>query len=114
MSETNDPVERSESLPVPGLPADWHVLATNKIVSTVDNVRVKTSGPAIKVSRALVFGVMGAFIALIALIVLLIGVVRLLNEVLPKDVWLVYYILGALFMLIGAFLWSKRPRRAAS
>ncbi len=114
MSETNDPVERSESLPVPGLPADWHVLATDKIVSTVDNVRVKTSGPAIKVSRMVVFGIMGAVIALIALILLIIGVVRGLNNLLPKDVWLVYMILGTVFMAIGGLLWSQRPRGAAS
>ena len=114
MSETSDPVEHSESLPVPGLPADWHVLATDKIVSTVDTVRVKTSGPAIKVSRAVVFGLMGGVISLIALIVFLIGFVRLLNNVLPKDVWLVYLILGAIFLIAGAFLWTKRPRRAAS
>jgi len=114
MADATDPVERSESLPVPGLPIDWHVLATEKVVSTVDTVRVKTAGPAIKVSRAVVFGLMGAFLSLIALIVFLIGTVRLLNNVLPKDVWLVYLILGALFLVVGAFLWSKRPRRAAS
>lgn len=114
MSEPSNPVERSESLPVPGLPADWHVLATDKIVSTVDTVRVKTSGPAIKVSRALVFGLMGAFLGLIALIVFLIGLVRFLNNVIPQDVWLVYLILGGIFLLLGAFLWSKRPRKAAS
>ena len=114
MSETNDPVERSESLPVPGLPADWHVLATEKVVSTVDTVRVKTSGPAIKISRMVVYGIMAAFIGLMAVIMLLIGTVRLLDNVLPKDVWLVYLILGAVFMAIGALLWSKRPRGAAS
>lgn len=114
MSETTDPVERSESLPVPGLPPDWHVLATDKIVSTVDTVRVKTSGPAIKISRAVVFGLMGALLSLIALIVVLIGLVRLLDEIIPKDVWLVYFILGGIFLAAGGFLWSKRPRRAAS
>ena len=114
MSDTNDPVEHSESLPVPGLPADWHVLATEKVVSTVDTVRVKTSGPAIKISRAIVYGIMAGFIGLMAVIMLLIGLVRLLNNVLPKDVWLVYLILGGLFMAVGAFLWSKRPRGAAS
>lgn len=114
MSETNDPVERSESLPVPGLPADWHVLATEKVVSTVDTVRVKTSGPAIKVSRMVVYGIMAAFIGLMAIIMLLIGTVRLLDNILPKDVWLVYLILGGIFIAVGAFLWSKRPRGAAS
>ena len=101
-------------MPVPGLPADWHVVATDKIVSAVDQVHVKTAGPAIKVSRALVFGLLGALMSVVALIVMLIGVVRLLNIVIPNDVWLVYLILGALFVAIGAFLWSKRPRRAAS
>ena len=85
MAETNDPVERSESLPVSGLPLDWHVLATEKVVSTVDTVRVKTSGPAIKVSRAVVFGLMGAFIGLMAVILLLIGLVRLLDNILPEE-----------------------------
>lgn len=114
MAETNDPVERSESLPVPGLPVDWHVLATEKVVSTVDTVRVKTAGPAIKVSRAVVFGLMGALIGFMALILLLIGLVRFLDNVIPKDVWLVYLILGGLFLAIGGVIWSKRPRRAAS
>jgi len=111
---TPNPVERSESLPVPGLPADWHVLATDKIVSTVDNVRVKTAGPAIKISRTVVFGLLGGVIALIAVIVFLIGAVRGLNNALPYDVWFVYLILGSIFMAAGIFLWSKRPRRAAS
>jgi len=114
MSDTPNPVERSEALPVPGLPPDWHVLATDKIVSTVDTVRVKTAGPAIKVSRTIVFGLLGAFIFLIAGIMFLVGLVRLMNNLIPKDVWLVYLILGGIFLAVGALLWSKRPRRAAS
>ena len=114
MAETTDPVERSESLPVPGLPPDWHVLATDKIVSVVDTVKVKSAGPAIKVSRALVFGIMGAIIAIFALLMFLVGLVRAMNNFIPADVWLVYLILGTLFTVIGALLWSKRPRGAAS
>ena len=75
---------------------------------------MKTSGPAIGVARTVVFGLLGALLALIAAVVFLIGLVRLLDVVIPKDVWLVYLILGGLFVALGAFLWSKRPRDAAS
>lgn len=115
-SVPSSPAERAatESLPVPGLPADWHLLATEKIVSTVDQVRIKTSGPAIGVARTVVFGLLGALLALVAGIILLIGIVRLLNVAIPKDVWLVYLILGGVFVALGALLWSKRPRHATS
>lgn len=104
----------SEPLPVPGLPADWHLQATSKIVDTVDQVKVKTAGPAIGIARSAVFGLLAALLAMIAVPIFLIGLVRLLNEYIPKGVWLVYLILGALFIIIGAFLWSRRPKRAAS
>jgi hypothetical protein len=61
-----------------------------------------------------VFGLLGAVLIFIALIVFLIGIVRLLNIALPEDVWLVYFVLGGVFIAIGAYLWSKRPRGAAS
>lgn len=103
-----------EKLPVPGLPEDWHLQATRKIVSTVDQVKVKTSGPAIGIARSSVFGLMAVLLAMVAIPMLLIGLVRGLNDLLPWGVWLVYLVLGALFLAVGGFLWSKRPRRAAS
>lgn len=113
---STDPAERSgsEQISIPGLPDDWHLQATEKIVSTVDQVRVKTSGPAIGWARMAVFGILAAVLAIVALILLLIGVVRGLNILIPKDVWLVYLILGGVFTALGAFLWSRRPRGAAS
>ena len=114
-SVANSPAEKTGgAAPIPGLPADWDRLATEKIISTVDQVRIKTSGPAIGVARLVVFGILGAVLALVAVVVFLIGLVRLLNVAIPKDVWLVYLILGALFIAGGALLWSKRPRRATS
>jgi len=104
----------TEPLPIPGLPADWHLLATEKIVQTVDQVKVKTAGPAIGVARSAVFGILAALLAIVAVPLFLIGLVRLLNEYIPAGVWLVYLILGTIFSVIGVLLWSKRPRGATS
>lgn len=116
MADANTPAGRANTdpLPVPGLPADWDRMATEKIVGLVDQVRIKSSGPAIGIARAVVFGLLGAFLAVVAAIVFLIGLVRVLNIVIPEGVWLVYIILGAIFSAAGLFMWSKRPKGAAS
>ena len=114
--DTNTPATSTGTEPVaiPMLPADWDQRAVAKIYDTVEQVRVKSSGPAIGVARAVVFGVLGAVLALLATIIFLIGLVRFLNIVIPEGVWLVYIILGALFSGLGLLMWSKRPRGAAS
>ena len=109
-----DPQVPATRTSIPGLPEDWDRQATERLVSTVDQVRVKTSGPAIGVARLAVYGILAALLGLIAFVLFLIGIVRLLDNVLPATVWLTYVILGSLFTLIGLFLWSKRPKRAAS
>lgn len=98
---------------VPGLPPDWPRQATAKVVDVVDTVRVKTSGPAIKVSRVAVYGVLAALLALVALPIVIIVVIRGLTE-LVNEVWISYLVLGAVFNLAGVVLWSRRPRGAAS
>ena len=116
MAEDNTPAAsgRPEPVAIPLLPPDWDKQAVGKIYDTVEQVRIKSSGPAIVASRAIVFGLIGMVLATIAMIVFLIGLVRLLNIAIPEDIWLVYLILGALFSGIGMLLWSKRPRGAAS
>lgn len=116
MAEDNTPAASggTEPVAIPLLPPDWDKQAVAKIYDTVEQVRIKSSGPAIVASRAIVFGLIGMVLATIAMIVFLIGLVRLLNIAIPEDIWLVYLILGALFSGIGMLLWSKRPRGAAS
>jgi len=119
MTESNTPAKRgTEKIPVPGLPADWDRMATEKLVGVVDQVKVKSSKPAIKVARTSVFGILLALFGIIALFVFLIGLVRALESLvglfLDDGVWLVYLVLGAIFSLVGLVLWSKRPKGAAS
>ncbi len=86
---------------------DWGGQISTMFLDLVDSVRDKTSGPALKVARALVYGLV-IFVALIALGILsLILLVRIANF-LPWSVWFAYLVLGLLFFGIGSFLWSKR------
>ncbi len=112
MADTTD----SDNLPasaIPGLPPDWPQQATTRVVDLVDNVRSKTSGPAIRISRAIVYGLVALILVLIALPLLLIGLTRLLNYAVPGGVQWVYFIIGGVFTVGGLLLWSRRPRGAA-
>lgn len=106
---------------IPGLPADWPQQATTKVVGVVDNIRVKTSGPAIRVSRAIVYGLVAGILALIALPILLVAITRGLiyaieslgNTTHGNAVWIAYTGVGTVLCAVGFFLWSRRPRGAA-
>lgn len=113
MAELESSSTSGTSVPIPGLPEDWHLKATDQIVDKVDLVRQKTAGPAIGIARKAVFGVLTAILGTIALIILVIGLIRVLDVILPSSVWLPYVILGSIFTLIGLFLWSKRPKGVA-
>ncbi len=89
---------------------DWSVEATDKFVSLIDNVKVKTTGPALKVVRALVYGLVIAVMAIVLLVLLTVSSVRFVNAYLPGTVWSAYLFLGAVFAIVGLFLWTKRTR----
>jgi len=87
---------------------DWGTQLTDSFVGLVDNVKAKTTGPAITIIRALVFGFLVVAIGAVALILLVAGTVRLVNSYLPGDVWATYLLVGTIFCVGGLILWSKR------
>lgn len=87
---------------------DWPQQATATIVDFVDNVKHKTTRPAMMATRGLVYGIVMLAIGVPALVMLLVGLVHFLDHAIPQDVWLVYLILGAVFTLGGLLLWRKR------
>ena len=100
---------------------DWSAKATTTIVGYVDTVRAATTGKALVVSRLAVYFLAAGLAAIVALILLLVMLVRLLvvatnnapgtqELVEGGQVWLAYWILGAVFLLVGWFLWRKRGR----
>lgn len=90
--------------------ADWTTDAVDTLDQVVGTVRDKAVVPAQRASRAVVYGVLVAFFVEIALIMLGIALFRVLVE-LVGDVWLAYLILGGIFVIAGAFVWTLRFSR---
>jgi len=93
---------------------DWAVQTADTIERLVESVRSNTSDRLVSVARLVVFGLLAAILGTIALVVLAIFVVRILDNYIPGDVWVVYLLLGGLFTLAGLLLWQqawKRPAR---
>jgi len=91
-----------------GLPLQgWGDQAADKVIGTVDRVRSATTGPLLKASRAVVYGLLAAVVAIILLVLVIIIAVRVLN-LLPGGVWLPYLILGVVFSLAGIIAWTRR------
>lgn len=90
---------------------DWPQQATETIVGLVDNVKHKTTQPATKAVRAIVYGIVIVILGVPAVIMLLIGIVHLLSQIssaIGLGVWLVYLLLGLIFTIAGWVLWRKR------
>ena len=91
---------------------DWPQQVTETIVGVVDNVKHKTTEPATKAVRGIVYGIAIVLLGVPAVIMLLVGIVHGLNQlatgVLDLGVWLVYLVLGVIFTIVGAVLWRKR------
>ena len=87
---------------------EWAVSALDKVDDLVAKVRSNTTDRLVKVARTVVFGILAAIMGVTALVLGVIAAVRGLDELVPGPVWGVYLPLGAIFVLVGAFLWSKK------
>ena len=82
--------------------------ATSVVVNLVKSVRGKTTGPLLFVARLVVYSITILIAASAAIVLFVIAAVKIVNQLLPGDVWAAYLLLGAVFALIGTFFWSKR------
>ncbi len=93
--------------------ADWTADVLDRLDHVIEVVRSNTTDRLVKVARLLVFGLIAAVAGTMALILLIIGAIRLLDVLPPREVWLPDMLLGAIFLGAGLFLWSKRTARPA-
>lgn len=92
---------------------DWPVEVADRLESVVVAVRDRTTVPITRLARILVLGIVAAAAGLVAGILVLVALVRIIDVYLPfgpyaARVWVAYAGLGAIFLLLGAFCWSKR------
>lgn len=94
--------------------ADWVTETAGLIDKTVTNIRNVTVAPAHRFTRYAVYGVMLAAVAVAALVLLVFLTFRglvLLANLLPAphdNAWLAWAVMGGIFCVAGAVVWSKR------
>lgn len=90
------------------LPADWPVQAADTVERVVSQVRERTTVPAMTAIRGVVYGLLAAIVAITALVLVCVGIVRVLDVLIPRGVWIAYAILGTVLVVAGAIFWSQR------
>ncbi|MEL6891636.1 MAG: hypothetical protein AAFP84_08575 [Actinomycetota bacterium] len=103
---------------MPGNPLtdpNWAESTTEQVVKLVDNVKAKTTKPAVLAARGLVFGLLAIFLGLLALVLVLITMTRMLQDLAfdswmsrERAVYVSYFAVGGILSLIGLFLFKKR------
>ncbi|CAB4549521.1 MAG: hypothetical protein F2545_00335 [Actinobacteria bacterium] len=93
---------------------EWATRAVNFIDRIVGSIRKYTTQPLIIVARGIVFGLLAGFGIAVALVLVLIGLSRGLQSALDAvfehevSVWVSYFILSAIFLVIGIVLMRRR------
>jgi hypothetical protein len=91
--------------------ADRSVDLIDRIVSTI---RRYTTQPLVTTARGIVFGLLGAFGVVAMVVLFVVGLTRGLQAALDAvtnheaAVWISYFILAAIFGLLGALLMRRR------
>ncbi len=87
---------------------DWAAETADKLDQLVTTIRSQTTDRVLSIARILVYGLLAGIMALMAAVLGIVMLVRFLDEMIPQEVWLTYFVLGAIFLVAGAFCWSKR------
>lgn len=93
---------------------EWAKRSVDFIDRLVARIRRYTTQPLVTGTRGIVFGLLGSFGLVTGLVLLLIGSVRGLQSALDAvvnheaSVWISYFILSAVFLVIGLLLMRRR------
>ena len=88
--------------------SDWTTDAADLIERGVTTLRERTVEPVQAASRAVVYGLLAALVAVPALILATVGAFRGLVILYQGYAWAAWFTLGGIFVLAGGFCWTKR------
>ena len=88
--------------------SDWTTEATDVIERSVALVRDRTVEPARVATKAIVYGVLAVLAAVPAIVLATIGAFRALVIIEQGNTWAAWLTLGGIFLIAGAFCWTKR------
>ncbi len=92
--------------------ADLPRKAADAVQFVVDTIHDKAVRPAILATRAVVFGLVIAALAVVLVVVGSIALLRLFDVyVFGHRVWLSYIVIGGAFTLVGLAAWTRRTAR---
>ena len=97
---------------------EWADRTVDFIDRVVSTVRRYTTQPLVTTARGLVFGLLGSFGIVGILVLLIVGLTRGLQAALDSivnhdaSVWISYFILSAVFAVIGFILMRRRYTEA--
>jgi drug/metabolite transporter (DMT)-like permease len=102
----------ADSDPSHSLSEEWSSKAIDTVDTVVDVVHDKVVRPALIAGRAVVFGVVIAFLSLLLVVLLAVGLVRLLDVyAFGGRVWASDALIGLLCCGGGFVLWTKGTKR---
>ena len=102
---------------MPGNPLtdpNWAADLADQITDFIGNIRRRTTDNAVKVLRAIVFGLLAVILGIVAVVLAIVGLTRGLQALYDLGtswevaVYLSYFTLGGIFTLVGLFLMMKR------
>ncbi len=88
--------------------SDWTTDAADAIERTVALLRDRTVEPAHALTKAIVYGLLGAIMLVPAGVLLTVALFRVSIVIAQGYVWLAWMIVGGIFMALGALCWAIR------
>jgi hypothetical protein len=112
-----DTLPRSSAAPTAAAArdGDWPAQVTGQLVRVVDRIKDNTTRRATVAVRAVVYGIIAAWLGIAIAVLAFIGLFRLAdrvrNLIVEDSVWLTYFAVGVLFTVTGAVLFAMRKPR---